>query len=89
MEILAWLVPPVVVTIAAMIWASYAGWASGRDEGRSEADYERFSEAIKREHPAASLPRPERPRDRSTGIAVRPSRSVHPEEEGPDTRATA
>ena len=42
-------------------------------EDRSEAAYERFAAAMAKEHPAAGSPRPVAVRDRSTGIAVRPS----------------
>lgn len=74
MEILLWLVPPVLVTVLAMIWVSWLG-----REGRGSVDREvaaaRFAEAMRREHPGRSLPRPPAVRDRSTGIAVRPSRS--------------
>ena len=68
MEILLWLVPPVVVTALAMAWV---GWV-GR-EGRGEVDREeavrRLGEALERD--------PERPtrlprrRERSTGVALR------------------
>lgn len=76
MEILAWWAPPAIVTALAMVWAGWAG-RPGRDEGdRSDAAYERFARAITREHPAARAPRPQTVRDRSTGIAVRPSRAA-------------
>ena len=78
MEILAWLVPAGVVTCVAMLWATWAG-RPRRDEravraGVRDADQERFARAITREHPGARRPRPQAARDRSTGIAVRPSR---------------
>ncbi|MDX6327477.1 MAG: hypothetical protein QOK15_3831, partial [Nocardioidaceae bacterium] len=44
------------------------------DRDRSEAAYERFAAAMAKDHPAAHRPRPPAQRDRSTGIAVRPSR---------------
>jgi hypothetical protein len=75
-EILWWLAPPVAVTLLAMLWV---GWL-GRD-GRGEVDravaVERLARAMRKEHPGLNHPRPAatRPRDRSTGIAVRPSRS--------------
>lgn len=74
MEILWWLVPPAVVTLAAMVWVSWLG-----REGRGEVDrgvaVERLGKALRKDHPALSRPGPavSRPRDRSTGIAVRPS----------------
>ncbi len=74
-EILAWLVPPAVVTLLAMIWATWAGRPRREGKDRSDAAYERFAKAITKEHPAARRPPPPVVRDRSTGIAVRPSRS--------------
>jgi hypothetical protein len=76
-EILVWLVPSAVVTVVAMLWASWAGRPQREPTERSsDAAYERFARAITREHPAAGRPRTlvARDRDRSTGIAVRPSR---------------
>jgi hypothetical protein len=73
-EILLWLVPPAVATVLAMVWAAWAGRPQRQGPDRSEAAYERFAQALTREHPAAGRPRPSVPRDRSTGIAVRPSR---------------
>jgi hypothetical protein len=73
-EILAWLVLPAVVTVLAMMWASWAGRPQRVEADRSEAAYERFAKAIAKEHPGAGQPRPPVVRDRSTGIAVRPSR---------------
>lgn len=73
MEILLWLVPSAVVTLLAMAWV---GWA-GR-EGRGEVDREvavaRLAAALERDSPVRRGEEPRRPRDRSTGIAVRPSR---------------
>lgn len=83
MEILLWLVPSAVVTVVAMLWVTWLG-----REGRGEVDRE---EAVRRlagalepdEHrrggrarpaPGYAVSRPEP--DRSTGIAVRPSRRV-------------
>ena len=72
MEILLWLLPAVLVTVAAMCWV---GWA-GRDprEVDREVMVRRLAKGMSRETPLRSAaPRPER--DRSTGIAVRPSRA--------------
>ena len=73
MEILLWLVPSVVVTAVAMLWV---GWA-GR-EGRGEVDREvavaRLAAALTKESPVRRGAEPRPPADRSTGIAVRPSR---------------
>ncbi|HEU4511749.1 MAG TPA: hypothetical protein VFR87_01450 [Nocardioidaceae bacterium] len=75
MEILLWLAPTGVVAVGMMAWASWAGRPRREQSDRSEAAYERFAQAMTREHPGASRPRPMVARDRSTGIAIRPSRS--------------
>ncbi len=74
MEILFWLVPAGVVTLVTMLWV---GWW-GR-EGRGEVDREtaarRLGEALSREQkrrPGYAVSR--RTPDRSTGVALRPSR---------------
>ena len=86
MEILFWLLPPVVVTVVAMGWVS---WLSR--EGRGEVDRDvavrRLAEALQREDkvdPATRYAARTPARDRSTGIAVRPSRAPRPP--GPDQR---
>ena len=73
-EILWWLAPAGAATLLAMVWTAWAGRPEREDRGRSEAAYERFAAAMAKDHPAASRPRPVAQRDRSTGIAVRPSR---------------
>ena len=73
MEILLWLVPPVVVTCLAMLWVSWLG-REGRGEVDPEVAVRRMGEALGKE-PRQQAGRPVAPaRDRSTGIAVRPSR---------------
>lgn len=74
MEILLWLAPSGVVLVIMMTWAAWAGRPQRDEVDRSDAAYERFAKAITKEHPAAGRPRPAVVRDRSTGIAVRPSR---------------
>lgn len=74
MSVLLWLVPSGVVLVVMMAWAAWAGRPRPEQNDRSEAAYEKFAAAIGREHPGASRPRPATVRDRSTGIAVRPSR---------------
>jgi hypothetical protein len=70
-EILLWLVPPVLVTLVAMAWV---GWV-GR-EGRGEVDRDeavrRLGEALERdtERPARAPHLPRRG-ERSTGVALR------------------
>jgi hypothetical protein len=73
-EILFWLVPAGIVTLLTMLWV---GWW-GR-EGRGEVDREtaarRLGEALGREpkrRPGYAVTR--RTPDRSTGVALRPSR---------------
>ena len=75
MEILWWLAPAGGATLVAMLWAAWAGRPQkDTPRERSEADYEKFAAAIAKEHPAAHYPRLAKVHDRSTGIAVRPSR---------------
>jgi hypothetical protein len=73
-EILLWLVPPAIVTLLAMIWVAWLG-----REGRGEIDRDvaaaRLAKAMRRDHPGRSRHAPAPARDRSTGIAVRPSRA--------------
>ena len=75
MGILLWLVPAVLVTVVTMLWVAWLG-----REGRGEIDRDvavaRLAKALQREHKGMSRPRPSVPRDRSTGIAVRPSRAT-------------
>lgn len=72
--ILWWLAPPVIVTLIAMAWVTWAGEPRGSSD--PEAAAERMARALRKEHPGqkAAGPSATRPRDRSTGIAVRPSR---------------
>lgn len=75
-EILLWWLPPAVVTVIAMLWVSWLGRARDVSPDRSDAAQERFAAAIMRDLPTevtnrVSAPRPLR--ERSTGIAVRPS----------------
>ncbi len=74
MEILWWLAPAGAATLVAMLWATWAGRPGRDDPVRSEAAYERFAAAMAKEHPTVARTRPAAQRDRSTGIAVRPSR---------------
>jgi hypothetical protein len=77
-EILLWWLPPAIVTLVAMLWVSWLGRARDMGPDRSEAAQERFAAAIMRDLPSevtrqVSTPRPLR--ERSTGIAVRPSQN--------------
>jgi hypothetical protein len=77
-EILLWLVPPVVVTVVAMAWVGWLG-REGRGEVDRDVAVRRLGEALQREPrrrraPGYAAPTP--PRDRSTGVAVRPSRTA-------------
>jgi hypothetical protein len=73
-EILLWLVPPAVVTVVAMLWVSWLG-RERRGEVDPEVAVRRLAQALQKEPPAHTSNRPTPNRDRSTGIAVRPSRS--------------
>jgi hypothetical protein len=84
-EILLWWLPPAIVTLIAMLWVSWLGRARDLSPDRSEAAQERFAAAILRELPTevtqrVSAPRPLR--ERSTGIAVRPSQKPSEPDEG-------
>ena len=72
MEILLWLVPSAVVTLAAMAWVSWAG-RDRRGEVDRDVAVERLGRAIAKELPTGTRRTPAPARDRSTGIAVRPS----------------
>ncbi|MCW2739312.1 hypothetical protein [Nocardioides sp.] len=72
MEILLWLVPAVVVTVAAMAWVSWVG-RDGRGEVDRDVAVERLGKALAKELPAGTRRTAAPARDRSTGIAVRPS----------------
>ena len=79
-EILLWLVPAVVVTVVAMLWVGWLG-REGRGEVDRDVAVRRLASALepdtrrrRRPPPGYAATQPER--DRSTGIAVRPSRRV-------------
>ncbi len=73
MEILLWLVPPVLVTAAAMAWVSWLG-REGRGEVDRDVAVQRLAKALAKDHRSRLPERPPRVVDRSTGIAVRPTR---------------
>ncbi len=80
--VLLWLLPPVVVTVAAMMWVAWLGRA-GRGEVDREVALRRMSAALderrpgllRRRRPAPRYAVPDAPLDRSTGVAVRRSRA--------------
>lgn len=77
-EILLWLVPPAVVTVVAMVWVTWLGRQDLREIDREKA-VRRLGEALSEERQARRptgryAPRVPQ-RDRSTGVAVRPSRA--------------
>ncbi|WP_374455618.1 hypothetical protein [Nocardioides sp.] len=77
MEILLWLAPAAVVTVVAMLWVSWVS-RDGRGEVDRDVAVERLGRALSKELPAGTR-RPSAPaRDRSTGIAVRPSHGGPP-----------
>ena len=88
MEILYWLVPPVVVTCLAMLWVAWLG-REGRGEVDREVAVRRLAQALQKEPRPAATPRPTPSRDRSTGIAVRPSRARPGGEGRSDDRRSA
>lgn len=77
MEILLWLVPSVVVAIVAMLWVAWLG-REGRGEVDRDVAVRRLADVMeqqsrrRRPAPGYAAERPEP--DRSTGVAVRPSR---------------
>ncbi len=77
MEILLWLVPSAVVALVAMAWVSWAG-RDGRGEVDRDVAVERLGKAIAKELPAGTRRTSAPVRDRSTGIAVRPSHGAGP-----------
>ena len=78
MEILFWLVPSVVVTVLAMLWVGWLG-REGRGEVDRDVAVRRLADVLERDphrarKPAPGYAAPQPEDDRSTGIAVRPSR---------------
>ncbi len=73
MDILLWLVPPLVVTLGAMLWVSWLG-RTGRGEVDRDVAVRRLGQALEKELPRAESVT--RVRERSTGIAVRPTRDA-------------
>ncbi|MFC7362274.1 hypothetical protein [Nocardioides astragali] len=72
MEILLWLAPALVVTVVAMVWVSWVG-RDGHGEIDRDVAVERLGKALAKELPAGTRRTTSPARDRSTGIAVRPS----------------
>ncbi|MDZ5662680.1 hypothetical protein HN031_13245 [Nocardioides sp. zg-1308] len=79
MEILLWLVPSVVVTAVAMLWVSWVS-RDGRGEVDRDVAAQRLGRALAKDLPAGTRRTPPQARDRSTGIAVRPSHGAGPGE---------
>ena len=80
MEILLWLVPAVVVTAVAMAWVAWVG-RDGHGEVDRDVAVERLGKALAKELPAGTRRTAAPARDRSTGIAVRPSHGTAPTDE--------
>jgi hypothetical protein len=79
-EILLWLVPSAVVMALAMLWVGWLG-REGRGEVDRDVAVRRLGSALdgdsrRRRRPAPGYAAPQPARDRSSGIAVRPSRRV-------------
>jgi len=88
-QILWWLVPPVVATVVAMLWVAWLG-REGRGAVDREAAVRRLGQAMSRPAPArrttpTRLPAPD---ERSTGVAVRPSSRPARAPEGRTRRAS-
>lgn len=83
MEILLWLVPSLVVLVVAMAWVTWLG-RDGRGEVDRDVAVERLARALSEGRPSAGRTVPVRPRDRGTGIAVRPT--AHRDGSGASTR---
>ena len=69
-QILWWLLPPALVTGLAMAWVSWLG-RDGRGAVDPDVAVRRMAEALSR--PAPQVYASARRRERSTGVAVRPS----------------
>ena len=76
-EILLWLVPPAVVTSLAMLWVSWLG-REGRGQVDRDVAVRRLAAAMQKDPLPHTTRRPQPVQDRSTGIAVRPSRAGRP-----------
>lgn len=76
MQILLWLVPPLVVTLVAMAWAS---WAS-RDTAEVDPEQAaaRLERALSDRTPVRYAPRRPPSNDGAHGVAVRPARAPGP-----------
>jgi hypothetical protein len=77
-QVLWWLVPPLVATVVAMLWAGWAGRA--RDDVRrddSDEALDRMAKALSRSAPAKARVRvAPTPMERSHGVAMRTTRST-------------
>jgi hypothetical protein len=76
-EILLWLVPPLALTCLAMLWVSWLG-REGRGEVDRDVAVRRLAKALQKDPLPHAARRPTPRHDRSTGIAVRPSRARRP-----------
>jgi hypothetical protein len=76
-QVLWWLVPPLVATVVAMLWAAWAGRV--RDDVRrddSDEALERMRAALARSRPAKIAHVSQPPTEASHGVALRSARSV-------------
>jgi hypothetical protein len=76
-QVLWWLVPPLVATVVAMLWAGWAGRA--RDDVRrddSDEALERMAKALSRSAPKARARVAPALMERSHGVAMRSTRST-------------
>ncbi len=73
-EILLWLVPPALATLSAMVWVSWLA-REGRGEVDRDVAIDRLARALEKDHRTTLPERAARVTDRSSGIAVRPTRA--------------
>lgn len=85
MEILWWWAPAAVVTLLSVAWVSWYG-RDGRGEVDRDEAVKRMAEALTKQtpEPRGTETVVQRPRNRSTGIAVRPTRSAPEPTPSPD-----
>ena len=74
MEILLWLVPAALATAGAAVWVSWLA-REGRGEVDRDVAVQRLAKALEKDQRRVLPARPARVADRSTGIAVRPTRT--------------
>ena len=79
MQVLWWLVPPLVATVVAMVWAGWTG-CTRDDVARDDSDEarERMQRALARTPPRSGKPLPAGRVEPTHGVAVRRTASTQP-----------